>query len=94
MDSVTQQLASFGIAGLLFIMWWHERQERTRSALAANGAAQHATHLADLNEHLLTVVRTNTDALAALREELRSQRVAEAEMLSRISRQLEKLVEP
>lgn len=93
LDGVLHQLPSLGICGLLFVMWWHERQERTRGALAAREGSDVARVASEMNNHLLDAIRANSDALAALREELRSHRVSEAEWLSRISRQLERLAE-
>ena len=46
---------------------------------------------ATVNEQLLDVVRANTGALAALREECRTHRRLETDWLNRVSRQLEKL---
>lgn len=93
MEEVAAQAVSLGIAGLLFVMWWHERQERARAAAAAQDAAEHTRRAGDVSDHLIDVVRTNTDALAALREELRSHRMNETEWLGRLSRQLERLCE-
>jgi hypothetical protein len=85
------QLPSLGVAGLLFVMWWSERQERTRSADGLGEALQYAGQVAEVNKHLLDVIRANTDALAALREELHSHRVWEAEWLTHLTRQLEEI---
>ena len=90
-EAIVQQLPSLGISGLLFVMWWHERQERVRGAGASRDVAEVARLTSDVNRSLMDAVRANTEALAALREELRSHRVAETEMLSRLSRQIERL---
>jgi len=90
-DEIARQAVSLGISGLLFVMWWFERQERTRSAGSVQQALQYTHQLADVNGQLLDVLRANTDALAALREELRTHRLLETEWLNRLSRQLEKL---
>lgn len=93
MDTIFSQAASLGIAGLLFVMWWIERQERTRAGHTVREALTDARTLSQINDHLLDVVRANTDALAALREELRSHRISETEWLTRLSRQLEQLTQ-
>lgn len=82
-------LSSLGICGLLFVMWWTERQERARAAANSHDALRQTTQVSEINEHLLGVIRSNTEALAALREELRSHRAVESEWLARLSRQLE-----
>lgn len=91
LDAVVNQLPSMGVAGLLFVMWWHERQERSRVGHMAERRERDALRVMDVNDHLLDVVRSNTEALTALREELRSQRAIEAEWIARLSRQLEQL---
>ena len=91
LNEIAKQAVSLGIAGLLFVMWWFERQERTRGAVGAQQALQYTDRMSDVNEQLLDVIRANTDALAALREELRTHRLLETEWLNRVSRQLEKL---
>lgn len=91
LDEIAKQAVSLGIAGLLFVMWWFERQERTRSTAGVQQALQYTNQISDVNEQLLDVIRTNTDALAALREELRTHRMLETDWLNRVSRQLEKL---
>lgn len=85
------QLPSLGISGLLFVMWWVERQERTRSTAGLQDALQYAGQVAEVNKNLLDVIRANTEALTALREELRSHRATEAEWLTRLTHQLEEL---
>ena len=86
-----QQLPSLGIAGLLFVMWWYERQERLRGVTAVQVSADHTSRLLEVNSHLLDVIRGNTEALVALREELRAHRETEAAWISRLSGQLERL---
>ncbi|MBW7904569.1 MAG: hypothetical protein LC135_08125 [Phycisphaerae bacterium] len=85
------QLPSLGVSGLLFVMWWFERQERTKGGQQARDAVEYARRTADVSRQLIDVVRANTDALAALREELRSQRGFQTEWLSRLTQQLERL---
>jgi hypothetical protein len=85
------QLSSLGISGLLFVMWWLERQERSRSSAGLREAVQHAGQIADVNRNVLDVIRANTEALAALREELRMHRATEAECLTRLTHQLDEL---
>ena len=82
------QLPSLGVAGFLFGMWWIERQERTRGGTALGEALQYAGQVAEINKHLLDAIRGNTEALAALREELHSHRAWEAEWLTRLTEQL------
>lgn len=89
-ELVTQAL-SLGISGLLFVMWWYERQERIRGAGQVQEALACARQTAGANEHLLDVIRANTEALAGLREELRVGRLAEAEWRSRVAGELERL---
>jgi hypothetical protein len=90
-DEIIKQAVSLGIAGLLFVMWWFERQERTRNSSSVQQALQYTCQVSEVNEQLLDVIRANTDALAALREELRTHRMLETDWLNRVSRQLEKL---
>ncbi len=90
-QEVLSQLPSLGIAGLLFVMWWIERQERARSTGGLRDALQYAAQIADVNKSLLDVIRANTEALTALREELRAHRATEAEWLARLTGQLEEL---
>ncbi len=85
------QLPSLGVAGLLFVMWWVERQERTRGTAALRDALQYVGQVTDVNRSLLDVIQANTEALTALREELRSHRASEAEWLARLTQQLEDL---
>ena len=90
-DEITRQAVSLGISGLLFVMWWFERQERTRNGSGVQQALQYTGQVSEVNEQLLDVIRANTDALAALREELRTHRMLETDWLNRVSRQLERL---
>ena len=85
------QLPSLGISGLLFVMWWMERQERARSTAGLQDALHYAGQVAEVNKNLLDVIRANTEALTALREELRSHRATESEWLTRLTHQLEEL---
>ncbi len=91
MSEVMTHLPSLGIAGLLFVMWWVERHERTRQAAGMQDALEFAGRLADINHHLLDVIRANTEALTALREELRTHRQTEASWITRLTQQLEEL---
>jgi len=93
LDGIVDQLPSMGAAGLLFVMWWHERQERARVGQLAERRERETARVLSVNDHLLDVIRANTEALTALREELRSQRAIEAEWIARLSRQLEQLDE-
>lgn len=88
---LVNEAASLGVVGLLFIMWWHERQERVRSATWMRDAQSVSEVVNAANARLLDVVRANTEAVTALREELRSQRSAAGEWLNRLERQLEAL---
>ncbi len=88
---VVSQLPSLGVAGLLFVMWWSERQERTRVISGLRVALQHAEQTAKVNGSLLDVIRANTEALTALREELRHQRRLEAEWVRRLTAKLDEL---
>ena len=66
-EQLIQQLPSLGVSGLLFIMWWIERQERTNCQAGLQEALKHTATIAQLNSQLLDVVRSNTEALTALR---------------------------
>lgn len=90
-DEVLRALPSLGISGLLFVMWWIERQERVRGTSDLRDALRFAEQGVELNERLIEVLRANTEAITALREELRSHRGVETEWLKRISRQLESM---
>lgn len=74
LDQVLQQLASLGVSGLLFIMWWIERHERTGCQAGLQEALRHTATIAALNSQLLDVVRANTAAMTELRDELRAKR--------------------
>jgi hypothetical protein len=91
LDEIAKYAVSLGVSGLLFVMWWFERQERTRNAAGVQSASQYTHQMTELTEQLLDVIRANTDALAALREELRTHRMVETEWLNRVTRQLERL---
>ena len=88
-EGVLQQVVSLGVAGLLFVMWWFERQERVRKALAVQEVVGRTQQVLEINDHLLDVIRGNTEALVALREELRAYRQSQTEWMGRLSRQLE-----
>lgn len=77
MDAVLTQAASLGVAGLLFVMWWQERQDRLRGEGRLARLLEQAGRIGAAHEQLLEVVRANTEALTALREELRSGRAME-----------------
>jgi hypothetical protein len=91
MPEFLSQLPSLGVSGLLFVMWWFERQERTRGSNGLRDALQYAGQIADVNRNLLDVIQANTEAVTALREELRSHRSSETEWLSRLTQRLEEL---
>lgn len=93
LTEVMMQIPSLGIAGLLFVMWWTERQDRVRSAGGLEEALRYAGQVAEINRKLLDIVQANTEALTALREELRSQRAAQGAMLTRLIQQLEEISE-
>lgn len=90
-DEILRALPSLGISGLLFVMWWFERQERVRGTSDVREALRFAEQGVELNERLVEVLRANTEAITALREELRSHRGVETEWLKRISRKLESM---
>lgn len=89
-EIVTQAL-SLGMSGLLFVMWWHERQDRTRGATALRDSAQQARQATEMSRELLDVVRGNTEALVGLREELRCARRLHSFWLGRIHRGIESM---
>jgi len=89
-EEILRELPSLGIAGLLFVMWWVERQERARGVHAVQDALHRSHEVLSVNDHLLDVIRSNTEALMALREELHVHRETETEWFGRVSRQLEK----
>lgn len=83
---VWSQIPSLGVCGVLFVMWWFERQDRLRSAAAEKQVRAQAADVAALNEHLLNVVRSNTEAMVALRDELRTLREMQMQILGRVER--------
>lgn len=87
-EIVTQAL-SLGVTGLLFVMWWHERQDRSRSNAAQRSSSHHARAATEMSRELLDVVRGNTEALVGLREELRCGRRLQSLWLGRIQRKIE-----
>lgn len=88
---IVAQLPSLGVAGLLFVMWWIERQERTRGLVGLRDALEQVRRVGEINDGLLDVIRGNTAALTALREELRAQRDSDAHWRQRLAEQLEEL---
>lgn len=91
MDQILNYAVSLGISGLLFVMWWLERQERTRVSATVHDATLLTERLTGVNDQLLEVIQQNTEALTALRGEIRSHRMFEADWIKRLSQQLEKL---
>ncbi|MFH1745672.1 MAG: hypothetical protein ABIG44_01375 [Planctomycetota bacterium] len=91
LEELLQQLPSLGVAGLLFVMWWHERQERLRSGVLTTAAQMRSEQVLGINDHLLDVIRGNTEALVALREELRAYRETQTAWMNRLAGQIEKL---
>jgi len=91
MTGLFEQLPSFGIAGLLFVMWWYERAERLRGAQLHQETTNALSHVNQLNTHLLDVIQQNTEALVALREALHAHRLQEADWVARLTQQLERL---
>lgn len=89
LDEALKQALSFGISGLLFVMWWFERQERVKSNGGIAEALQYSQQVAEVNERLLEVVKANTEALTGLREELRARQI-EMDWLTRAAKALEK----
>ncbi len=89
MDELMTQALSLGVSGLLFVMWWFERQERAKNSAQVQDALSYAGQLAGIHDNLLDVVRANTDAVAALREELRAHRMVEEDWWARVARQFE-----
>lgn len=83
-----EQLPSLGISGLLFVMWWMERQERGRNWNGMQEALKCAAAGADLNEEILKVIRANTEALTALRAELASARLSDGEWRTQMMQEL------
>lgn len=83
LPEIGKQAISLGISGLLFVMWWSERHERLKDGSKAREVLGQARQLATLNQQLLDVLRSNTEALVALRGEIRSQRDALREWTER-----------
>ena len=88
-DEVLKQALSFGISGILFVMWWFERQERVKNNSGIAEALQYSQQVAEVNERLLEVVKANTEALTGLREELRARQI-EVDWLTRVAKAMEK----
>lgn len=89
MEEILRQAISLGISGLLFVMWWHERAERIQTGNGLADAARDKTALTDVTANLVGVIRSNTEMLSALREELRSHRQSEAQWLGAIFERLD-----
>lgn len=85
------QLSSLGIAGLLFVMWWYERQERVQQLQKLDDADEAEVRVERLSEELLRVVRANTEAITELRAELRAHRASEADWIRRLTQQVERI---
>jgi len=92
-EQIVTHVLSLGVSGLLFVMWWFERQERMRNSTAVRDADAYAGRLTQVNEQVLDVLQANTEALVGLREELRTSRAFEREWRERLSRHLERLGE-
>lgn len=92
-DEVLKQAISLGIAGLLFVMWWHERKERQQTNAGLAETIRDRASMTDITTNLINVIRSNTDMLAALREELRAHRQAEAQWIGMVIERLERLAE-
>lgn len=92
-ELLLNQLPSLGIAGLLFVMWWYERQERVRAGGVTQASQCRAAQLLNINEGLLSVIRGNTEALTALREELQAHRANEREWFGRLAQEVERLAD-
>jgi hypothetical protein len=90
-EGLFEQLPSLGVAGLLFVMWWQERQERLRMREHHVKSDCRAESWRDVTTQVLSVIQANTEALTALREELRSQRAADLECFARLTRQIERI---
>jgi hypothetical protein len=89
--ALVSDVASLGMTGLLFVMWWHERLERQRAALLQRDAQSVAEVVSAANARLLDVLQANTAALTSLRDELHSQRQAAGEWLTQVTRQLDEI---
>jgi hypothetical protein len=92
-DEILKQAISLGIAGLLFVMWWNERKERQQTCAGLTETVRDRTLLTDITTNLVNVIRSNTEMLAALREELRSHRQAESQWIGMVIERLERLPE-
>lgn len=90
-EEIGTHAISLGISGLLFVMWWHERQDRMRGTAQVQETLRNTRQVTDINERVLDVIQANTEALVALREELRAQREAQREAAERLARQLEQI---
>ncbi|MBI5863268.1 MAG: hypothetical protein HZB38_01900 [Planctomycetes bacterium] len=93
MDEILRQAFSLGISGLLFVMWWHERRERLGSTAGLDTCGRDKATLTDMTTNLVSVIRNNTDVLAALREELRAHRQAEGQWMGMLMERVERLGE-
>lgn len=91
MTELLSHLPSLGVVGLLFVMWWYERLERLRGRDGLQDAVRDAGRTAGVNDRLIEVLRANTEALSGLREELRAQRMLQAEWISRLCERLDRL---
>lgn len=91
MGGLLEQLPSFGVAGLLFVMWWYERAERLRTSQQQRDSDNAHCRANQINTHLLEVIQQNTEALVALREALHTHRLQEADWVARLTQQLERL---
>lgn len=83
------QLSSLGISGLLFVMWWLERQDRQRASAGLRDAAETGEQVSGLTSRVIEVIRANTEALTELRDELRSQHECETQWRMQLIKQLE-----
>ena len=90
-EEIWTQVLSLGVSGLLFVMWWFERQERARSATAVRELAALGDRMGAVNEQFVGVIQANTEALTALRAEIRSHRIFETDWLERLAKQLDRM---
>ena len=64
-------LGQWGIVGLMFVMWWNERKDRLRAeGLVGNGHTI-AKNVIEQNAVLIELVKSNTAAMTALKEEIK-----------------------
>jgi len=63
---------SFGISGLIFVMWWIERYERIKVMGHYKSAVEKLSFSSEMVKQMISVVEKNTAALEALRHELHS----------------------